>query len=245
MCTRTSAFLNQHHSLRYTRPPMSIRQTFTGLSLLLLVSIALAPSAQAEDVSCLQHAVDRRQKDLRDAYSQYADSMGDAVGRLTTDEHHALDQDDQNYRNSDTSNAFNYFRYAVNTHWQELSSRLFQVWNDYYRERYHCGFSQTPPPAYGGSHTYNYNYQYSNYGARAYCTPPVLSAPPAGCAYECANDSNGCQRCHLACRTPVSYSACGCPPVSSPVCSRDNRTYDNACLAICDGRDVWHTGVCY
>lgn len=224
---------------------MSIRQTFTGLSLLLLVSTALAPSAQAEDVSCLQRAVERRQKDLRDAYSQYADSMGDAVGRLSADEHHALDQDDQQYRNADTSSAHGYFAYAVTTHWQQLSNRLLQAWSDYQRERYQCGFSQTPPPAYGGSTNYNYYNNYNTYGTRAYCTQPVLSAPPAGCAYECAPDSNGCQRCHLACRTPASYSACGCPSVSSPVCSRDNRTYDNACLAICAGREVWHTGVCY
>lgn len=224
---------------------MPARRTITGLSLLLLLSIALTPSAQAEDVSCLQRAVDRRQKDLRDAYSQYADSMGDAVGRLTADEIRALDQNDRRYQHADTTSAYSYFHYAVTTNWQQLSTRLFQVWNDYHRERYHCGFSQTPPPAYGGSNTYNYNYQYNNYGARAYCTLPVLSAPPAGCAYECAPDSNGCQRCRLTCRTPVSYSACGCPPTLSPVCSRDNRTYDNACLAICDGRDVWHMGACY
>ncbi len=239
-------FLLQLQRRRYTHSPMTVLRThFTGLTIATLLCVVFVPTTFAQDASCLQRAVDRRQKDLRDAYSQYADSMGDAVGRLSDDEIRALDQDDRQYQQTDTSSAQANFSYAVTTNWQQLSTRLFQAWNDYHRERYQCGFSQSPPPAYGGSNGYNYNYQYSNYGTRAYCTQPVLSTPPAGCAYECAQDSNGCQRCRLACRTPVSYSSCNCPSVLSPVCTRDNRTYDNACLAICAGREVWHTGSCY
>ncbi len=211
------------------------RTTTIGLLVTLFLVVSLQTVA-AEDVSCLQKAVDKRQEDLKDAYTEYSKTMIDGITRLTTDEKDALNEKNLNYRQNNTSSALNDFGYAVNANWHRLSVRLSQVWNDYYRERYQCGFSQIPPPAYGGGY---------NNGVTAYCTQPVLRVPPAGCAYECANDAYGCQRCHLACRTPVSYQACGCPTVSRPVCSRDNRTYDNACLAICDGRDVWHIGVCY
>ncbi len=216
---------------------MSLRRTIIGLTFGFVLLFSQTASA-AEDVSCLQKAIDRRQTDLKDTYMEYSKMMTDAVTRLTADEKSALGQTDSGYRQNSTSAALSNFRYAVDSNWQQLSARLFQIWSGYYRERYQCGFAQVAPPAYGG---YNNN---ANYGVRTYCTQPVLQAPPAGCNFECARDSNGCDRCHLACRTPVSYSACGCPPLLSPVCSRDNRTYDNACLASCDGRTIWHIGVC-
>lgn len=206
-------------------------------------TIVLTPVAAsaAEDTACLQQAVTNRSKDLTDAYKRYADDMNNAVKRMTDDENADL-KSGSVHPSASAARAVGSFVYSTNSVWQALTMNLFTGWDRYNRARASCSGLQVPfaPPSYGG---YNYGSPYG-YGINAYCTQPVLTAPPAGCSYECAQDSNGCQRCHLACRTAVSYSSCGCPPTYDPVCTRDNRTYDNACIAICEGRQVWYDGAC-
>lgn len=223
----------------------------TTLLTVLAGALFLAPLSVrgAEDLNCMHRAIDDRARELRDSYERYANDMNDVINRLSDDEHDAVDVDDAMYRQNDTARALYNFSYQMNEAWRRLSQNLQYAWESYYRKRNQCGFSGVAPAGYGGGYQqYNpYSYGYPRYpynGVQVQCTQPVLAAPPAGCGYECAPDANGCQRCHLACRTPVTYSGCGCTPQYDPVCTRDGRTYDNACIAVCSGREVWYDGAC-
>lgn len=219
------------------------------LAAVLGITVFLAPTAfaAAPDASCLNTAVTDRSKSLKDAYKQYSDDMGKAVDAMTKGEQDAIKNKDTNYVASDTSRAFANFSYSVGDLWNRLNVTMYQAWSNYYGRRASCGYggsaAVTAPPSYGGG--YGYNYGYGGYGQfPAQCSTPVLTTPQPGCYYECAPDENGCQRCHQACRTAVSYSSCGCSPVYDPVCSRSGRTYDNACIAVCTGEQVWYSGSC-
>lgn len=191
--------------------------------------------------------------------------MSDTVKRLGDDERRSTSSSSNTYQSNDTARAMSLFTYQANDMWKRLTTSLQTAWDRYYNDRRQCGFTDTPAPS-TSNYNYNYNsnynssynqqqYNYDNYyrtnnsyynynTIRPTCTQPVLSTPPAGCSYESAFDANGCQRWHLACRTPATYSSCGCTPSYDPVCTRDGRTYDNACIAVCSGRDVWFKGTC-
>lgn len=244
----------------------TLSSSATLLSGALALGVLLTPfvALGAEDTGCLERAIDDRTKELNDVYQAYSDDMEDAVKRLGDDEQRGIDSSDLTFRTTNTSNAMSFFSYQVNEVWRRQTTNLQAAWNRYYSDRRQCGFTDTPVPN-TGNYNYNSNYYYNqqrynysnnyrtnntyydyyNYNAiRPTCSQPVLSAPPAGCNYESAFDSNGCQRWHLACRTPATYSSCGCTPSYDPVCTRDGRTYDNACIAVCSGRDVWFKGIC-
>ena len=239
----------------------TLSSSATLLSGVLALGILLTPLVAfgAEDARCLERAIDDRTKELREVYKEYSDDMNDVVDRLGDDERRSADSNDYTYQRNDTARAMSLFAYQTNDVWRRLTTNLQTTWDRYYSDRRQCGFTDTPTPTtnnYNSNYYYNqqhYNYDnyyrsnnnYYNYNTiRPTCSQPVLSTPPAGCNYESAFDSNGCQRWHLACRNPVTYSSCGCTPSYDPVCTRDGRTYDNACIAVCSGRDVWFKGVC-
>ena len=37
---------------------------------------------------------------------------------------------------------------------------------------------------------------------------------------------------------------CGCPDDYKPVCSEEGITYDNSCIAVCNGVGEYHEGIC-
>ncbi len=226
---------------------MQLLASSAAVSLLLALPVV---ASAAVDTGCLNTAISDRSKSLKDAYKQYSDDMGKAVDAMTKGEQDAVKNKDTNYASYDTARAFSNFAYAIGDTWNRLNVTVSQAWNTYYGRRASCGAggSATAPGGYGGGYYggYGYGYGYGNryYGFPAQCSTPVLSAPRPGCYYECAPDENGCQRCHEACRTPVSYSSCGCSPVYDPVCTRSGRSYDNACIAVCVGEQVWYDGSC-
>lgn len=212
------------------------------------MSLFLAPALTLAEVDtgCLNTAITDRSKALKDAYKVYGDDMGKAVDSMTKGEQDAVKNKDANYMAQDTARAFANFAYAVGDTWNRLNVTVAQAWNNYYGRRASCGYGGTAPAGYGGGYGgynyYNYGYRYGQFPAQ--CTTPVLPAPRPGCYYECAPDQNGCQRCHEACRSAVSYSSCGCTPLYDPVCARSGRSYDNACIAVCQGEQVWYDGSC-
>lgn len=208
-------------------------------------------SAASVDKNCLNQAVTDRATSLKDAYKAYADAMAKGVDTLTKGEQDAIKNKDMNYVNIDTSRAFGNFSYTVGDAWNRLNVLVAQAWNNYYGKRASC-YGAVAPGGYGGYGYGSYGYSgygYGNYGNYyggypARCSTPVLPQPQPGCYYECASDENGCQRCHQACRDAVSYSSCGCTSQYDPVCTRYGRTYDNACIAVCKGEQVWYDGAC-
>lgn len=210
------------------------------------IFLSPSPVSADEDLKCMHRAIDDRAEEMRDAYERYANDMNDTINRLSDTEHDAIDIDDYNYRQSGLARSMQEFSFQMNDMWNRLNMNLRYAWDNYYQRRAQCGFGAIPQGSYGGSpYNYNYGYPYNRYGNfPVYCSQPVLQPPPAGCGYECAPDSNGCQRCHLACRSAVSYTSCGCTTQYDPVCTRDGRTYDNACIAVCTGREVWYDGAC-
>lgn len=225
-------------------------------SLLLAAGIGVLLVAQntfaADDVSCLRQGVQQRTTDIRKAYQEYGQEMGrltEVMGKSETD---LLSQTDAGYRTNETNRTYYNFSNDAGRAGQDLMSKISQAWYLYFSKRASCGYGGNPSYNYGnnyynGSYNYNYNYGYP-YGYNGYiqpqCTHPQLTQPPAGCNYACAPDGNGCQRCHLQCSGSVSYAACGCPSQYDPVCTRDGRTYDNACYAACERRDIWYDGAC-
>jgi len=237
---KSSIFLVVNDEKAYNTPPMKMSALLSSAIGLLLTFTPVLAFAEL-DTACLNTAITDRSKNLKDAYKNYSDDMGKAVDAVTKNEQDAIKNKDINYMGADTARAFANFAYNVGDTWNRLNVTIFQAWNNYYGRRASCGYGGSAAPInYGGGYSYG-----NNYGRiPVQCTAPVLRAPRAGCGYECASDENGCQRCRETCRSPVSYSACGCPPLYDPVCTRSGLSYDNACIAVCRGEKIWYDGSC-
>lgn len=83
------------------------------------------------------------------------------------------------------------------------------------------------------------------YHGAAACQSRPLAPPPPGCGYQYGTDSQGCPSYTPVCNNALSQTTpCTCSNQFSPVCSRDGRTYFNACYALCLGGTVQYQGSC-